>query len=201
VFRIFSTGDLIAIAIAVISSLVTVGVTIFVQLREDRRMVSAEAWRRSTDKQQRVEGDFASILLSSGLIQGMTGIFNWKRDESRTEAEIADLYEVLRRIQKDLQAAAVSLTLSGIKEPVEMVEELYGHFLEFRFGLARMGVPGEDPDLRKDMFNHKKSIDSLRERLEADLPTILKSLKPEPALTGGRLRWPWQRQEKGPRFA
>ncbi len=73
----------------------------------------------------------------------MVGIFNWKRDDGRTEEERADLYATLRRIQGDLQQAVASLTLEGIAEPVGMINELFAHFTEFRIGLASMGQPGE----------------------------------------------------------
>jgi hypothetical protein len=189
---VFSTGDLIAIAVAVVVNAVTIGVTLFVQLREDRRALSAEAWRRATDKQQQVEGYFASILLSAGLIQGMTGIFNWKSDDKRSEAEREDLYATLRRIQADLQNASVHLTVLGVKEPVDMIDELFRNFTEFRRGLANMSEPG----VRSEMIEKKKAIDNLRERLESDLPRILTLLEPmKPTFVGAVGGWPWRRNE------
>lgn len=177
-FSVFSTGDVIAIAIAVLSSLITIAVTLFVQLREDRRALSAETWRREVERQRRVTGYFASILHSAELIQGMTNIFNWKRDDARTETERADLYETIRRIQLDLQNASVNLTLDGITEPVDLIDELFHQFTEFRLGLSQMGVPGAPHNVRTEMMENKKAIDSLRGRLVKELPVVLKSLEP-----------------------
>ncbi len=54
VFGVFSTGDLIAIAVAVLTSAVTVAMTVYVQGRETRRQREAAAERRATEKRQRV---------------------------------------------------------------------------------------------------------------------------------------------------
>ncbi len=145
-----------AITVALLASALTVGTTVFIQGREDRRSREAEAWRRATEKRRRVHASFLSILLSSGLIKGMTGILNWKRDDARADEERADLYATIRRIQGDLQTAVASLTLEGINEPVEKANEVFGHFTEFRYGVARLGQPRDPPDLVKEMYEHTK---------------------------------------------
>jgi hypothetical protein len=176
---VLSSGDWIAITVALLASAVTVGSTMFIQSREDRRAREAEAWRRATEKRRRVEASFRTILLDAGLMEGMVGIFNWKRDDARTEEERADLYATIRRIQTDLQAAVASLTLEGITEPVEKVNEVFGHFTQFRYGLARLGQPGEPADLTKEMYEHTKEIARLRKQLDAELPGVLKLIEPD----------------------
>jgi hypothetical protein len=52
---VLSSGDWIAIAVAILASVVTVGTTLLIQSREDRRGREAEAWRRATEKRRRVE--------------------------------------------------------------------------------------------------------------------------------------------------
>ncbi len=191
VFGVFSTGDLIAIAVALLANAVTVAVTVYVQKSETRRQRQAAAERRATDKRRRVHASFQRVLMGANLLVGMIGIFDWTPDKFRTEADLERRHRTVEGALNGLQTAVVDLILEGITEPVQQVNELARRFGDFRHRLMLLGEGAQDPTDRSMMAEDVRATAAIRDNLELRVPGILEGIQatlPQPVRLNDRPR-------------
>ncbi len=183
-----SEGAWIAIAVAVLSSgvTVTVAITGFVQKSETSRQREATAERCATDKRQRVHASFQRVLMGANVLLGMVGIFDWTPDKFRTEAELEGRNRTMGAAFEGLQSAAVDLTLEGITEPVQQVQELARLFGDFRHLLMLIGEGTDDPTDRTVIGEDVRAMAAIRNDLEQRVPGILEGIQATRGSNGRR---------------
>src|SRR2546429_2079748 len=173
---LLSAGDFIAIAVAILTIVTTVGVTLLVQRGEDRRAGRKEAWARDVARVQRVHAEFHRVLHAAHVFESMTDPWRWTPDQQLPDDERQRLHDTLGDIFRGLGDAIVHLTLEQVDEPVRLVLELDKHFGTFRRGLLRLGE-GKDIDYAA-MQEATGQIRAIRERLGRELPGILIESRP-----------------------
>lgn len=189
VFLIFSSGDLVAIAVAIAANVVTIVVTSRVQDREDARSRSdrtardesekrAEEWKRAADKRARVNAHFVKIILAANMLEAMVGPAQWKPDRFKTPDEQKAFTETLDEVMRPLPEAAASLTIEEITAPTDTINEMLRKFVDFRRLLSLLGTSEHDVKDWDRMFEDKTAIEEAKKHLEKDVPGILKQLQP-----------------------
>jgi hypothetical protein len=179
VVGVLSAGDLIAIAVAVVANLVTIYVT-----RKDRdsREVSekrAEEWRRASAKHDRIHAHFAGMIFAANTLEALVGPWQWKADKHKSEKELEDYRKILDRIMPTFADAASSLTVEGMPEQVDTINGMVKKFFDFSRRLYLMGEHEGEADNFDEMQKDSEAIKAAREKLEEELPAILKRLLPD----------------------
>ncbi len=181
------TVALIAAGSALAGSLVG-GISIgwaaaYAQRHQDRR-----------EKRQRVHASFRRVLTATKIFAAMTAPLQrgsgggaWTPEQEMTEEGRRRFHMTLESLTKDLQNAAVELTLAGIAEPVAQVNELVIKFSDFRWhreGTIRPGASEEDWRVPAEA---SQAIAAIRDRLETRLPALLDAILP--VSRGWRAPW------------
>ncbi len=105
-----------------------------------------------------------------------------------TEEDRRRFYMTLESLTKELQNAAVELTLEGMPEPVAEVNELAIRFSDFRLHRERSRRPGATEDDWRVPAEASQAIAGIRERLETRLPALLDGILP----VSREWRRPWR---------
>ncbi len=180
VVGLFSAGDLIAIAVAVVANLVTIFVTWKDRNARDASEKRAEEWKRAAAKHDRIHAHFAGIIFAANTLEAMVGPMQWKADKHKSEKELEAYKETLDGIMQTFADAASSLTVEGMTEQVETINDMVGKFFDFRRRLYLMGEhEGDSKDNFDQMQKDSDAIKAARTKLEEELPAILKKLLPE----------------------
>jgi hypothetical protein len=179
VFWILGSGDLVAIAVAIVANAVTIYVT--GKDRQDRRDAAKveEAWRRAAAKHDRIYSHFARVIFATNVIEQMTGPLSWKPDKFKTPEEMAAFRKTVDEMMQSMADAASSLTTEGLKDQVDTINEIAVKFVQFRRGLYLLGEHEQQKEDVEKMLGAADEIRKLREKLEQELPAILKELLPD----------------------
>jgi hypothetical protein len=154
VFWILSPGDLVAIGIAIIANLVTVVVTNNVQKKEDARALAdrtahdasekrAEEWKRAAAKRDRIHAHFAGIVFAANTLEAMADPMRAIPDRLKSQEALEHFKNTLDEIMRTLASAASNLTVEGMTEQVDAINQIVKKFFDFRQRLYLMNVDGE----------------------------------------------------------
>ncbi len=174
-----SSGDYVAVAVAVVANIVTIYVTWRDRASRAAAEKQQEGWRRAQAKHDRIHGHFAGIIFAANTLEGMVGPLEWKADKYKSEEEVKAYRETLGEIVQTFTDAASSLTVEGMTEQVDAINDMVRKFLDFRRRLYLMAEHEEDTKVNFDeMLKDSDAIKASREKLERDLPAILQKLLP-----------------------
>jgi len=180
VFWVFSAGDLIAIAVAIVANLVTIYVTWKDRNTRDASERRAEEWRRAQAKYDRIHAHFAGMVRAANTLEAMVGPFQWKADKHKSEQELAQYKEILDKIMDTFADAVANLTVEGMTEQADAINGMVNKFFDFRRRLYLMGEHEADTKENFDgMLKDSDAIKASRDKLEKDLPAIRAKLLPE----------------------
>ncbi len=116
--------------------------------------------------------------MGANLLLGMVGsIFDWTPDKFRSEAELEGRHRIMQDAFEGLRTAAVDLTLEGLTEPVQQVQELTRRFGDFRHRLMLIGEGIQEPTDRLEMAEDVKAMSAIRDDLELRVPGILEEIQ------------------------
>lgn len=146
----------------------------FTAKRQDRREKEQRDHQDRREKRARVHASFKRVLMAAKTIAGMTAPYQiagggaWAPEREMSEEARQRFYDIVDRSTNDLREAVVDLTLEGITEPVEAVEEMMAKFIDFRWRRQKEQLRESD-----EVIEDVRKIAEIRGQLEAKLPQIL----------------------------
>jgi hypothetical protein len=167
---------------AIVGAGVSLGVAAYNQRHQDRR-----------EKRQRVHASFQRVLMAAKHFAAMTAPLQRAGGGAWGEPDMAEedrrrFQETLERLIEGLQNAVVGLTLEGITEPVDAVEELAAKFEDFRWHHQRTRGPRATEDDWRVPAEASQAIAAISQQLESQLRATLDEILPVRRAWGPRGR-------------
>src|SRR5438876_7996016 len=133
--RMLSSGDYVAIAVAVVANIVTIYVTSRDRASRAAADKQQEEWRRAQSKHDRIHGHFAGIVFAARTLEAMATPILAKPGHLMTEKEFELFKPRLDEVMRMLADAVSSLTVEGMPEQVETVNKVVEKFFAFRLNV------------------------------------------------------------------
>lgn len=151
--------------------------------REDE--ATKEAWRRASDKRQRLAAEFERVLRGANQLAALVGPLNWTPANMRPPEQLDRINQKVTEMFGELQLADARLRLEGVPDVAQRMQDLAGHYRRFQVGLGLLGDPaarGGGVNFFDQLNVESAAIVAGRNELEQLLPQILAAILPDAPL-------------------